>query len=56
MNKGLLSVGKVVNAGNTVVFTREGRFIEDDSTGERIGIKEESGMYMLLMWVKSSPF
>ena len=49
-------MGKVVNAGNTVVFTRDGSFIEDDSTGERIGIKEENGMYMLSMWVERSPF
>ena len=56
VNKGLLSVGKVANAGNTVVFTRDGSFIEDDSTGERIAIKEENGMYMLSMWVRRSPF
>ena len=56
VNKGLLSVVKMVNAGNTVVFTRDGSFIEDDVTGERIRINEENGMYVLSMWVKRSPF
>ena len=40
---------------NTVVFTREGSFIEDDNTGEIISINEENGMYVLSMWVKKSP-
>ena len=56
VNKGLLSVVKMVNAGNTVVFTKDGSFIEDDVTGERIAINEENGMYVLSMWVKKSPF
>ena len=47
---------KVVNAGNSVVFTREGSYIEDDATGERINMKEENGMYVLTVWVKTSPF
>ena len=56
VNKGLLSVAKVVNAGNSLVFSRDGSYIEDDATGEGIGIKEENGMYMLSMWVKKAPF
>ena len=56
MKKGLLSNVKMANAGNTVVFTRDGSFIADDNTGERIGINEENGMYVLSMCVKRSPF
>ena len=56
VNKGLFSVAKVVNAGNSVVFSRSNSYIEDDTTGERINIKEENGMYMLSMWVKKSLF
>ena len=56
VNKGLLSVVKMVNAGNTVVFSKSGSFIEDDNSGERININEENGMYVLSMWVKRSPF
>ena len=48
-------MAKVVNAGNSVVFSRGGSYIEDDATGERIGINEENGMYMLSMWVKKAP-
>ena len=56
VNKGLLSVVKMVNAGNTVVFSKSGNFIEDDHSGERISINEENGMYVLPMWMKSAPF
>ena len=56
VNKGLLSMAKVVKAGNSVVFSRSNSYIEDDTTGETINIKEENGMYMLSMWVKKSPF
>lgn len=56
VNKGLLSVITMVNAGNTVVFSKNESFIEDDSTGERIGINEENGMYVLSMWVRRSSF
>ena len=56
VNKGLLSVVKMVNAGNTVAFSKSGSFIEDDNSGERINITEENGMYVLSMWVKRTPF
>lgn len=49
VNKGLLSVVKMVNAGNTVVFSKSGSFIEDDNSGERISINEENGVYVLSM-------
>ena len=55
VNKALLSVKKVINAGNRVVFDGEGSYIEDKATGERMWLKEEGGMYMLRMWVKN-PF
>ena len=55
VNKALLSVKKVLNAGNRVVFDGEGSYIEDKSTGEKMWLREEGGMYMLRMWVKN-PF
>ena len=55
VNKGLLSVKKVVAAGNRVVFEDEGSFIEDKVTKERMWLKEENGMYMLKLWVEK-PF
>ena len=47
VNKALLSVSKVVKAGNRVVFEEEGSYVEDRSTGERLYLKEAGGMYML---------
>ena len=55
VNKALLSVRRVVAAGNRVVFDAEASYIEDKATGEKMWLKEENGMYMLKMWVKA-PF
>ena len=53
VNKALLSVSKIVKAGNRVVFgDDEGNFIEDKATKERMYIEEEGGMYALKMWVR----
>ena len=54
VNKALLSVKKVVAAGNRVVFDEDGSFIEDKTTGEKMWMKEEAGMYMLKMWVQTN--
>ena len=43
----------MVEAGNTVVFTKSGSYIEDDWTGERMNMKEKNGMYMLKLWTRS---
>ena len=53
VNKGLLSVRRMVQAGNTVVFTKRGSYIEDDWTGERMNMEEKNGMYMLKLWTRS---
>ena len=55
VNKALLSVKKVVGAGNRVVFDDEGSYIEDKSNGEKMWLREDNGMYMLKMYVKN-PF
>ena len=47
----LLSVSKVVKAGNRVVFD-ESSFIEDKSTGSKTWLHGDNGMYMLKMWMK----
>ena len=52
VNKALLSVKRMVQAGNRVVFEANGGYIEDTHTGERIHMKENGGMYMLKMWVQ----
>ena len=53
VNKALLSVKRVVQAGNRVVFDKDGSYVEDTYTGERMPLREEGGMYMLKLWVKS---
>jgi hypothetical protein len=52
VNKALLSVKKIVAAGNRVVFEDEGSYIQDKMTGQCMCIEEVGGMYMLRMWVK----
>ena len=52
VNKPLLSVAKIVRAGNRVVFDDDGSFIEDKKIGERMWMRESEGMYVLRMWVK----
>ena len=56
VNKGLLSVMKVVRAGNTVVFDSDGSYIQDKKTGEYMNLVERIGLYMLRMWTKGSSF
>ena len=54
VNKGLLSVRKVVEAGNRVVFDSTGSYIEDKKTHERMYMRDEAGMYMLRMYVRNA--
>ena len=54
VNKGLLSVRSVVEAGNRVAFDSTGSYIEDKKTHERMYMRDEAGMYMLRMYVRSA--
>ena len=56
VNKALLSVSRMVQAGNKVVFAGSGSYVEDENTGERISLREQGGMYMLKLWVKNQSF
>ena len=56
VNKPLLSVHRLVQAGNTVVFTQSGAFVEDDTTHERMWLQETGGMYMLKLWAPAAGF
>ena len=53
VNKPLLSVRKMVNAGNRVIFDRNGSYIEDPITGEIMSLEEKQGMYVLKLWTKT---
>ena len=52
VNKALLSVKRMVQAGSRGAFEPRDGYIEDMHTGERIHMKESGGMYMLKMWVQ----
>ena len=54
VNKALLSVHRVAQAGGRVVFSAPGSFVEDEETGERMPLEEKGGVYMLKLWAKSS--
>ena len=52
VNKALLSVRKMVQAGHSIVFSKNGSYVEDDETRERLYLQEKGGMYMLKLWVQ----
>ena len=56
VNKALLSVHRVVQAGNRVVFSASGSFVQDEQIGETMELVEKGGMYMLRLWVKAQGF
>ena len=56
VNKPLMSVNKLVKAGNKVVFEPQGAYIEDQGTGEKIQLTEQGGMYMVKLWVPAEGF
>ena len=52
MNKGLLVVRRIVEAGNRVVFDGPESYIEDKASGEIIWMVDNGDMYSVKMWVK----
>ena len=52
VHKPLLSVAKMVDAGQKVVFDAKGSYIEDTLTGEHIPIERRGGIYELKLWAK----
>ena len=53
ITKPLLSVKKMCNAGNTVVFDNEGCYIQCKTTGVCTEIKDQGGKYSLPIWVRT---
>ena len=56
VNRDLLSVSKIVQNNNMVVFRPDGAYIEDLDTEERVWLKESNGMYTLSLWVRNQTF
>jgi hypothetical protein len=52
VNQGLLSVRKMVEAGNRVVFDKEGSYVENKASGDRTWLRERGGMFIMKLWVK----
>ena len=52
VNKALLSVREMAQAGNRVVFDADGSYIENKETGNRVRMQEQGGMYTLKLWVQ----
>ena len=55
VSKPLMSVHRLVMAGNTVVFGPEGSYIQDGDTLDKIWLQEQGGMYMAKMWIPKRP-
>ena len=53
VSKALLSVKKVVAAGNQVVFSPEQAYIENINTGRKLNMQNNGGIYTLKMWVRA---
>ncbi len=53
VNKGLLSVRRITEMGNKVVFDGPNSYIEDKESGEKIWMEECGGMYAIKLWVKT---
>ena len=53
VSKPLMSVKKMVEAGNTVVFGPEGNYVYDGSNGEVMEMESKNGLFMLKAWVKA---
>ena len=56
VNKALLSVHRVAQAGNRVVFAASGSYVQDETSGETMELVEKGGMYMLRLWAKTQGF
>ena len=48
----MLSVAKMVDAGQRGVFDPKGSFIEDTVTGDRIPMDRRGGIYEMRLWAK----
>ena len=56
VNKALLSVHRVVQAGNRVAFSSQGGFVQDEGTGEKMPLEEKGGRRVLKLCSKAQGF
>ena len=55
VHKCLLSVTKCADMGYTCVLKKDGGFMEDEETGEKIPIERRGNLYVLRMMVRGAP-
>ena len=56
VNKALMSVAKICDAGHTVVFRRDGGLIRNDTSGEETKFRRENNVYRLKVKLSDSGF
>ena len=42
----------MIEANNIVVFDRDGSYVEDKATHERMWLRDDGGMFALRRWVR----
>ena len=52
VHQALVSVRKMVQHGNRVVFAEEGPYIGNVRTGNKVCMQEKNGVYILSQWAK----
>ena len=52
VNQPLLSVRKMMQAGNRIVFDSDGSYIEDTESGEWMSMRDDGRMFFLKLWCK----
>ena len=56
VNRALMSVAKICDAGHTVVFRRDGDLIRNDTSGEETMFRRENNVYRLKVKLSDSGF
>ena len=56
VNKALMSVAKICDAGHTVVFKRDGGLIRNDTSGEETKFRRENNVYRLKVKLSDAGF
>ena len=56
VNKPLMSVAKICDAGHTVVFTKSGSVIKNHETGEETKFRRENTIYRMTVKLADSDF
>ena len=52
VTKALGSADQMIEAGNTVVFDKNGSYIQNKVTGKKTALKRKNGSFVFSLWVK----